>query len=119
MSKLSDRAFAVMAVCPKANKHYGITVDYLAEDSFRFVWAFKVDPEKAHREGYDTTNVNGTVTLDDEYPGCPYCKSHQFIFCTCGAIICWNGEEKVTCPKCGFTGEITTVSSVNLKGGGF
>jgi hypothetical protein len=119
MTNLSDEAFAVMAVCPETKKYYGITVDYLSRNSFKFVWAFKVDPEKAHREGYDTKSVSGSVTLDDDYPGCPYCKSKQFIFCSCGAIICWHGQKVVTCPKCGASGEVTSVSSVNLKGGGF
>ncbi len=29
MTPVSDKAFAVMAVCPEAKKYYGITVDYL------------------------------------------------------------------------------------------
>jgi hypothetical protein len=119
MTNLSDEAFAVMAVCPKTKNNYGITVDYLSRNSFKFVWTFKVDPEKAHREGYDTKSVSGSVTLDENYPGCPYCKSKQFVFCSCGAIMCWHGQRVVTCPKCGASSEVTFVSSVNLKGGGF
>jgi hypothetical protein len=108
-----------MAVCPKANKYYGITVDYLSRDRFKFVWAFKVDLQKAHREGYDMTSVKGSVELDNDYPGCPYCGAKQYIFCSCGAIACWHGEKTFTCPKCGISGEVSTVSSVDLKGGGF
>jgi hypothetical protein len=119
MTNLSNEAFAVMAVCPEAKKHYGITVDYLTRNSFKLVWAFKVDPEKAHREGYDEKNVNGSITLDDNYPGCPYCKSKQLFFCSCGAIMCWHGQRVVTCSKCGASGEISSISQVNLKGGGF
>jgi hypothetical protein len=119
MTNLSDEAFAVMAVCPDTKQYYGITVDYLARNSFKFVWAFKIDRAKAHREGYDTKKVNGSVTLDNDYPGCPYCKSKRFVFCSCGAVMCWYGQKVVTCPKCGASGEVTSVSSVNLKGGGF
>lgn len=40
MTYLSDEAFAIMAVCPETNKSYGITVDYLSANKFKFVWAF-------------------------------------------------------------------------------
>lgn len=117
MTFLSDDAFAIMAVCPETNKSYGITVDYLSANKFKFVWAFKVDREKARREGYDTKHVHGAVELDREYPGCPYCKSKRFIFCGCGAVICWHGQNIVQCPSCGAKGEVTSVSSVDLKSG--
>ena len=119
MTPISDKAFAVMAVCPEANKYYGITVDYIRENAYKFVWAFKIDKDKAQREGYASRCVHGSVELDTEYPGCPYCKSKQFIFCPCGAVICWHGQPVVTCPSCGHTGMASSVSSVNLQGGGF
>lgn len=117
MTFLSDDAFAIMAVCPEANKFYGITVDYISTNKFKFVWAFKVDREKAHREGYDAKRVHGSVELDSEYPGCPYCKTNRFVFCGCGAVICWHGQHVVQCPNCGAKGEVSSVSSVDLKGG--
>lgn len=119
MTPVSDKAFAVMAVCPEAKKYYGITVDYLRKGAYKFVWAFKIDKDKAKREGYDSQRVHGSVELDSEYPGCPYCKSKQFIFCSCGAVMCWHGQRVVTCPSCGQTGEVSSVSSVDLHGGGF
>lgn len=122
MTPVSDKALAVMAVCPEAKKYYGITVDYLRKGAYKFVWAFKIDKDKAKREGYDSQRVHGSVELDSEYPGCPYCKSKQFIFCSCGAVMCWHGQRVVTCPSCGQTGEVSSVSSVSsvdLHGGGF
>ena len=119
MTPVSDKAFAVMAVCPEANKYYGITVDYLRKNAFKFVWAFKIDKDKAKREGYASQRVHGSVELDTEYPGCPYCKSKRFIFCSCGTVMCWHGQRVVTCPSCGQTGEVSSVSSVDLHGGGF
>ena len=86
---------------------------------YKFVWAFKIDKDKAHREGYDEHSVTGSVEIDSEYPGCPYCGSKQFYICGCGKIICYHGERVVTCPSCGQRGEITTVSEINIKGGGY
>ena len=119
MTKLSDKAFAIMAVCPEAKKYYGITVDEIHRGAYKFVWAFPIDKDKAQREGYDSQHVHGSVELDTEYPGCPYCKSNQFIFCSCGAVMCWHGQRVVKCPKCGQSGEVTAASSFDLHGGGF
>lgn len=119
MTGLSDKAFAIMAVCEETKKPFGITVDYISPRHYKFVWAFKIDKDKAHREGYDEHTVTGSVELDSEYPGCPYCGSKQFYICGCGKIVCYHGERVVTCPSCGQRGEITTVSEINLKGSGY
>ena len=119
MTPVSNNAFAVMAVCPESKKYYGITVDFLRSNVYKFVWAFKIDKDKAKREGYDEQRVHGSVELDSEFPGCPYCKSKQFIFCSCGAVICWHGKPFVTCPSCGQKGFVSVASLVNLIGGGF
>lgn len=58
----------------KQKKYYGITVDSIGSNEFKFIWAFKIDKAKAHREGYDSKQVHGSIELDDNYPGCPYCK---------------------------------------------
>lgn len=119
MTPLSNKAFAVMAVCPETRKYYGVTVDEIRRGAYKFVWAFKIDKEKAKREGYDSQSVHGSIELDSDFPGCPYCKGKQFLFCSCGAVMCWHGQRTITCPNCGQTGEVTTASSVDLKGGGF
>ena len=120
MTPLSDDAFAVMAMCSRLNKTYGITVDKIGPSQYKFVWAFKIDQEKAHREGYDAKTVRGGVTIDKDYPGCPYCGAKNFYTCgSCGCVVCYHGEEAVTCPKCGFSGTVTKVDSIDLKGGGY
>ena len=120
MSKLSKDAFAIMAICPEAKKTYGITVDKAGSNHFVFHWAFPIDKAKAHREGYDDKHVRGTVSTDSEYPGCPYCGSKNFVFCgNCGSVICYHGQRRVTCPQCGFSGDVTNIESVDVKGGGF
>lgn len=117
MTPISDDAFVIMSICPEAKKHYGITVDHMGSNKYKFVWAFKIDKDKAHREGYDSKRVHGSIELDDNYPGCPYCKAKQYVFCNCGSVICWNGEEVIKCPTCGASGEVSSVETVDLSGG--
>ena len=79
MTTLSNEAFAVMAACERTKQPFGITVDKICSGQYKFVWAFKIDKEKAQREGYGKTNVKGNIILDTEYPGCPYCGEKRHI----------------------------------------
>lgn len=120
MTNLSEEAFAVMAACEESKQYFGITVDKVCNGRYKFVWPFKIDKERAHREGYDSKNVNGTVELDAEYPGCPYCGEKRFVICSnCHHFFCWHGQSHVTCPNCKSSGTITNVENINLKGGGY
>ena len=122
MRKLSEEAFVTMGVCSKCKKPFGITVDKADErrNEYVFVWAFKINAEQAHREGYDSKTVHGSISFDAEYPGCPYCEEKAFYTCgQCGSIVCWHGEKEVTCPKCGNRGTITEAAEFDLKGGGY
>lgn len=119
MANLSNNAFAVMAMCTKNNEHFGITVDP-REGSYTFCWGFKIKKEQAKREGYDSKSVHGAINYDKEFNGCPYCNAKTFYICgRCGKIVCYNGEEYVTCPNCGSIGTVAVAESYNLSGGGF
>ena len=120
ITPISKEAFAVLAECEETKKPFGITIDPKGRD-LHFVWAFKIDRSKAHREGFDGASVNGTtISLDPNFNGCPHCGSKQFYICNnCKTIVCWHGQERVTCPHCHQSGIITTTESFNLKGGGF
>ena len=120
MTELSNEAFAVMAVCPESRKYFGITVDKIVRISYKFVWAFKIDKKKAHREGYDSAHVLGSISLDANYPGCPYCGEKRHVICSnCNMFFCHHGQQHVTCPNCGTSGEVVSVDKVDIKGGGF
>lgn len=80
MTTLSNEAFAVMAACERTKQPFGITVDKICSGQYKFVWAFKIDKEKAQREGYGRTKVKGNIILDTEYPGCPYCGENDISF---------------------------------------
>lgn len=119
ITHISPEAFATMGMCEENKKPFGITIDPCGRD-LKFVWAFKIDKEKAHREHFNGKKVNGSISLDENFPGCPYCGSKQFIICgKCGTISCYHGQKQFTCPSCGAHGEVTTVDSIDIKGGGF
>ena len=65
MSKLSNKAFAIMAMCEETKKPFGITVDP-RQGCYAFTWAFKINPDQAKREGYDKTHVRGAVMYDED-----------------------------------------------------
>jgi len=118
ITPVSKEAFAVLAACEETKKSFGITIDPKGRD-LKFVWAFKIDREKAHKEKFDSHHVKGAIRLDDNFPGCPYCHSKNFYLCgNCGAVVCYHGQKSVTCPLCGNVGEVQYVESIDLKGGG-
>ena len=117
ITPVSKKAFATLAACEETKKPFAITVDPNGRE-LKFVWAFKIDRAKAHRERFDARHVQGAVTYDKNFPGCPYCHSNQFWICSCGTVVCWHGQERVTCPNCGYTGGLEFVESIDLKGGG-
>lgn len=120
MRHLSNEAFATLAICGKSKQHFGITVDSVSKNKFVIVWSFKIDEEKAHREHFDQTKITGSFEIDQDFPGCPYCGAKRLVVCQCGALICYNGEEKITCPKCGRIGTIKKVAEyISIKGGGY
>lgn len=53
ITRISKKAFAIVAECPNEKKPYGITVDPISDKEFKFVWAFKISREGASREGFD------------------------------------------------------------------
>lgn len=119
MSKLSKDAFAIMAMCEKTKEPFGITVDP-RNGCYAFAWAFKIKKEQAKREGYDKTHVRGMVMYDANFNGCPHCGAKNFYICNrCGKVVCYHGQEVVTCPNCGSSSTLQTAESVDLSGGGF
>ena len=112
LTPVSKDAFAIAATCEETKKPFAITVD-LKGGKLKFVWAFKIDRDKAHREHFDSHHVNGAVCYDEHFPGCPHCHAKQFWFCSCGNVVCWHGQEKVSCPACGFSGRLEKVSSIS------
>ena len=120
ITPLSEAAFVTLAMCEKTKKPYGITVDKGEFGLYKMVWSFKIDYEKAQREGYDRIKVSGGIVEDANFPGCPYCESKHWYSCNnCHTIICYHGQSHVSCPKCGCKGEITKVEKINIEGSAY
>ena len=118
ITPLGKDAFAIMAMCGKTRKPFAITVNPEGR-RLNFIWAFPIDKEKAHRERLDEKKANGQVCYDSNFPGCPHCKCHDFYKCeSCGYVICWSGDKRVTCPNCGKSGEVGFAESFSFNGGG-
>lgn len=119
ITKLSNKAFAIVAYCEKTGNPFGITVDPEG-NKLKFVWSFKISKGAAHREGYDNNHVRGAITFAPGYPGCPYCRTTNFWVCNnCHSVVCWHGQKVVTCPNCQMTGELYEQEIFDLQGGDY
>ena len=121
ITRISKKAFAIVAECPNEKKPYGITVDPISDKEFKFVWAFKISREGASREGFDKKKVHGSIQYDANYNGCPYCGAKGFFQCAeCGKTTCWNGESETVCEWCGNEAETAAEDKFDsITGGGF
>jgi hypothetical protein len=116
---------ANVILCKCDHKHtFGIRVEKRGNDWVR-TWAFKIDEEKAKREGFGNVKISGSFTPADKYPGCPYCGEVSIAFCNCGGINCGSGlgstheSVELTCNWCGETGYFSIVDGpLDARGGG-
>ncbi len=113
------RADVILMKCPETKRTYGVRIEECRGDWLR-TWAFPMDEKRAVREGYNKTKITGDFSASEDFNGCPYCGSKDFVFCgRCGKLSCWNKEERITCGWCGITGDITTTTEkINVKSGG-
>lgn len=108
----------VMATCQQTRKAFGITVRRIGKD-FEFIWAFKINPGSAAREGFNKNKVNGNISNAAEYPGCPHCYATTWFQCgKCSRFVCMNPDQRVVkCPECGNEGEVVVADKFDLNGG--
>ncbi|MCL1904305.1 MAG: hypothetical protein FWF94_07800 [Oscillospiraceae bacterium] len=103
-------ANVILAKCASNNKLFGIRVEKRNNDWLR-TWAFPIDEERAMHEGFDKTEISGSLDPAPGYPGCPYCKNVFLLKCTCGKMICCelksNDENKDFSVSCGWCGAVT------------
>ena len=125
-------ASVILAKCSKHNRTFGIRVEKRGNEWVR-TWAFPIDEAKAKREGFDRTNIKGSLRAVDRYPGCPHCGNYSFVQCGCGKVSCYQGSGKperlsdnkheggaFRCHWCGvLVQEIVTAESFTVKSGDF
>lgn len=93
--------------CKEGGKTYGVRFEKMSDDCWKYTWAFPVKEASAKRENYDKTKIVGNIVPDSGYPGCPFCKTQEFVVCNCGKLSCHNGVvSKFTCNWCGLTGTL-------------
>ena len=111
-------AVIVLTKCSKNHKTYGIRAEKLGRDHWSFTWAFPLKEESARHEGYDKTSIKGTIEIDHEYPGCPFCGTSKIVLCDCGHLSCNHAVEgKITCPWCGMQGTIGAYKGSRISAG--
>lgn len=113
-------ATVILSKCCKTHKTYGIRTEKKDDGKWHLTWSFKIDDEKAKKEGYQNTKVFGDIIVDETYHGCPYCGTMLGTICIkCGMLTC-RGEHdtKFSCGWCGTKGELGELpDEFELKGG--
>lgn len=109
-----------MCKCKEAKgRTYGVRFQ---RDGFgwKYTWAFKMNESSAKREGYNDTQIMGNIEPEEEYPGCPYCKTKYFVVCgSCQHLNCNISLGTVfTCEWCGHTGVLGDFSGDGIASGG-
>jgi hypothetical protein len=121
-------ANVMLARCAVHKKLFGIRIEERGDDWVR-TWAFPIDETRAKHEGFDKTEIEGSLDPTPEYPGCPYCKNVFLLQCTCGKMICCErkssdenaeGEYSVTCEWCGAVAkDIEYADKISVDSGDF
>lgn len=109
----------VMSRCSRTREGFGIRFEEKGRGQWLADWAFPVKERLAKKEGYDRAEIKGSIRLDDEYPGCPYCKNTSVVYCPeCGKVSCYDIRAGVsTCGWCGSRGQVGGGGVTNLTGG--
>ena len=95
--------------CESSGGQFGVRVEKTTDNDWVRKWSFKMKEGAAKSEGYDTQNIEGSLSATDEFPGCPYCGNQYFFKCSCGKFSCYGSDNKKTvhCYWCNETVEIT------------
>ncbi len=112
-------ATVIIQKCPSNHRFFGVRTQKMNDGDWWRTWSFVIDERRAHREGYDETPILGNLYETEDYPGCPYCGSHNFVVCVhCKRISCWNNESRFKCSWCSRESNVVTATEkFNLSGG--
>lgn len=114
-----NEAHVIMAKCRRDGRTFGVRMEKKPDNVWHSTWAFPISAQAAGREGYDADTVSGKMTVDSEYPGCPYCGARSWFRCSCGKLNCWADESTTTCQWCGSTAKCTKAERFDLRGGDY
>lgn len=110
-------AAVAVCKCQRSGRTFGIRCEKRGR-GWIYNWAFPLSEGAIAREGYGKVVIPGTITMDEEYPGCPDCESRYFFVCSCGKLTCYDGRaSRVTCKWCGNSGVLEgCADSITLNG---
>lgn len=95
-----------LARCEQSHLLFGVRVEERSSRVWAVTWSFLIQESSAHRERYADTEIQGSITLASEYPGCPGCGAGSVVVCGCpeGRVTCWGGQPENICAWCGARG---------------
>lgn len=94
-------AAVIMQMCSRNKRPFGVRTQKMEDGDWWRTWSFIIDEKRAKSEGYDVIRLQGNLYATEEYKGCPYCGSFNFLQCRkCQRISCWNKETQMNCPWC-------------------
>ena len=92
--------------CKEGKNIYGVRFEK-SEDGWKYTWAFPVKEATAK------------IVPDNGYPGCPFCRTRDFVICNCGKLNCHNGNDShFTCNWCGLSGTLGSYDGSGFGSGG-
>ena len=108
---ITRKVVIIMARCSHSKQSFGIRLEDKLTGQWMADWAFPIKEAGAKREGYDKSEIAGSFSVDDAYPGCPYCEQKSFVKCggaLCNKVSCGGDQGSFhTCPWCGNKGQIS------------
>ena len=114
-------ANVILMKCRKTGQTFGVRVQKMEDGDWYRTWAFPISNKMAVKEGFDKTQINGSLYDLEGFPGCPYCGEKAFVQCGyCNKISCYSGEKSVRCQWCGkMMKRIKNSESFDVSGGAF
>jgi hypothetical protein len=113
---ITPKVVIIMAQCSHSKQGFGIRLEEKLTGQWMADWAFPIKEAAAKREGYDKSEIAGSFSIDDVYPGCPHCEQKSIVKCICNKVSCGGDQDSFhTCPRCGnkaqISGYITSLSA--------
>jgi hypothetical protein len=102
------RADVALVRCVKGQGLFGMRIEERSPSSWWMTWAFCMNESRSTREDYSSTQIQGSLSTAESWPGCPYCGNQQVVQCgQCAKLTCWTDSTRdSTCAWCGSTGTV-------------
>lgn len=102
-------AAVILSKCTQSGSVFAVRIEETANKDWMRTWAFPIDESVASKEKFEKQKVQGNLMAREDYPGCPHCKTSDFVHCgTCNRIFCYHGQDEITCPWCGNHSKVVT-----------